>query len=77
MLLRKKKQEQMRKLENVNIKSVISVIRNFTDTSLLFQVGYHSHFDVKSEDTWHVTKFCSNDGTLMCLTNRGYTITKC
>lgn len=60
----------MRKLKSVNIKAVISVIRNFTD-SLLFQVDYRSHFAVTSEDTWHATKFYSNNGTLMCLTNRG------
>lgn len=64
----------MRKLENTNIKSIISVIRNFTGARLLFQVGHHS--DVKSEDTWHATKFYSNNGALMCLTNRGYTAIK-
>ena len=67
----------MRKLENVNMKSAISVIGNFTDASLLFQVGYPSHFDVKSEDTWHATKFYSSNGTLMFLTNRGYARMKC
>lgn len=65
----------MRKLENISIKSIISLIRNFTDARLLFQVSYHS--DVKSEDTWRATKFYSNNGTLMCLTNRGYTVIKC
>lgn len=65
----------MGKLENANIKSIISVIRNFTDARLLFQVGRHS--DGKSEDTWRATKFYSNNGTLMCLTNRGYMAIKC
>ena len=52
------------------------MVRSFTDASSLIQADYHCHFDVKSEDTWHATKYDSSNGPLMRLTNSVYALAK-